>query len=158
MSYIDYEFYQNVYFGNLISVEDFPRLAERASERVNDLTFKRLRKWLPEDEEDLKDIKKAVCCFAESIYYDDTLSNSGMAAVGQITQEDGTVRGKVISSVSAGNESIGYATGGSSANSLEGMAIQKKQQELQRTAMGLLSGIQYKDYSYTILFAGVGYE
>lgn len=158
MAYIDYEFYKSVYFGNAISEEDFPRLAERASEKVDELTFKRLRKWLPEDEYDLKDIKKAVCSIAESIYYNDMLVNAGMSAVGQSVQEDGTVRGKVISSVSAGNESISYATGGSSTSSLEGTAIQAMQQELERKGRAFLSGIRYKDYSYTILFAGVGYE
>ena len=158
MAYVDYDFYTNQYFGNVISDKDFPRMAERASEQIDVLTFKRLRKWLPEDEDELKDVKKAVCSMAETIYYNDMLVSSGMSAVGQSEQSDGTVRGKVISSVSSGNESISYATGGSSANSLEGIAIQEMKQQAERNAMKLLSGIRYKNYPYTILFAGVGYE
>ena len=158
MAYVDYDFYTNQYFGNVISDKDFPRMAERASEQIDVLTFKRLRKWLPEDEDELKDVKKAVCSMAETIYYNDMLVSSGMSAVGQSEQSDGTVRGKVISSVSSGNESISYATGGSSTNSLEGIAIQEMKQQAERNAMKLLSGIRYKNYPYTILFAGVGYE
>lgn len=38
MAYADYDFYLNTYFGNAVSVEDFPRLSERASDYVRAAT------------------------------------------------------------------------------------------------------------------------
>lgn len=158
MAYTDYAFYTDRYFGNIIPEADFPRLAERASEEIDRLTNKRLRKWMPEDEADAADVQKAVCSLAESLYYSETLSSAGMAGVGGITQADGTIRGKVVSSISSGSESMSFATGGTSANSLEGEEIQKRQAQAEQRAIGFLSGIQYKGYGYSIMFAGVGFE
>ena len=158
MAYTDYTFYKERYFGTIISESDFPRLAERASDKIDGLTNKRLRKWMPENEGDAADVQKAVCAFAESLYYSETLASAGMACVGGNTQADGTIRGKVISSASSGSESVSFATGGTSASSLEGEEIQKMQRNREQEAEELLSGIQYKDYGYSLLFSGVGYE
>ena len=158
MAYTDYEFYKERYFGTIIPEADFPRLAERASDKIDSLTNKRLRKWMPEDEGDATDVQKAVCAFAESLYYSEALASAGMSGVGGNTLADGTIQGKVISSRSSGSESVSFATGGTSASSLEGGAVQKMQEDKEREAEGFLSGIQYKDYGYNLLFSGVGYE
>ena len=42
MAYCDYDFYTNKYLGNVITEADFPRLSERASEKLDRLTFDRL--------------------------------------------------------------------------------------------------------------------
>lgn len=158
MGYVDYEFYKDKYFGSSVPESDFLRLAERASEEVDILTFKRLRKWMPEDESDLNDVKKAICALTESIYYEDLLSSAGMSGVGGETQTDGTIRGKVISSMSSGSESISYTTGGNSTSSLEGIAIQEMQRKNKQKAIRLLNGVRYKDKNYMITFHGIGYE
>lgn len=158
MAYTDYTFYKDRYFGTIIQESDFPRLAERASDKIDSLTNKRLRKWMPEDEGDAADVQKAVCAFAESLYYSETLASAGMAGIGGNMQADGTIRGKVISSISSGSESMSFATGGASASSLEGGAVQKMQSDKEQEAKELLSGIQYKDCGYNLLFSGVGYE
>lgn len=158
MAYTDYEFYKDRYFGNIIPEVDFPRLSERASEEIDRLTNKRLRKWMPEDEADAADVQKAVCALAESLYYSEALSSAGMEGIGGITQADGTIRGKVISSMSSGSESRSFDTGGTSASSLEGGEIQREQDRKRQKAEGLLSGIQYKDYGYNLLFSGAGFE
>lgn len=158
MAYADYTFYKDRYFGNIIPESDFPRLAERASDKIDGLTNKRLRKWMPEDEGDAADVQKAVCALAESLYFSETLVSAGMAGIGGNTQADGTIRGKVISSISSGSESMSFATGGTSAGSLEGNEIQTMQERKIQEAEKLLSGIQYKNYGYNLLFSGVGYE
>lgn len=158
MAYTDYEFYKNRYFGTIIPEADFPRISERASEEIDRLTNKRLRKWVPEDEADAADVQKAVCALAESLYYSETLVSAGMAGIGGITQADGTIRGKVISSISSGSESRSFDTGGTSASSLEGREIQREQERKRQDAKDLLSGIQYKYYGYNLLFSGVGFE
>lgn len=158
MAYTDYTFYTDRYFGNIIPEADFPRLSERASEEIDNLTNKRLRKWMPEDEGDAADVQKAVCALAESLYYSETLVSAGMAGIGGITQADGTIRGKVISSMSSGSESMSFSTGGVSVSSLEGNEIQKMQERKMRKAKKLLFGIQYKNRGYNLLFSGIGYE
>lgn len=42
MAYCDYDFYKNEYLGNVVAEVDFPRLAERASEKIDMLTFERI--------------------------------------------------------------------------------------------------------------------
>lgn len=68
MAYTDYEFYTTSYFGSVVPETDFPRLAERASDFVDTMTFDRLVDGLPENERSQKRIKKAVCSLAELMY------------------------------------------------------------------------------------------
>ncbi len=157
MAYADYDFYTDTYYGNVVPESDFPRLAERASEEIDRLTNDRLTEWMPEKEKDVLKIKKACCALAERLYYNDLLTAAGMASVGQT---DG--HGKIIASksVSSMNESINesYATGGVSASSLEGAAVQQMIKDAEGKARGYLSGIMYKDKGYSVLFMGIGYE
>lgn len=99
MAYCDYTFYKSEYLGNVITETDFPRLIERASEKLDALTFDRLTDGLPDDTRTAKRIKKAVCALAEKIadfeLADATLRNNG---------------GLAVSSVSSGSESIHYAS------------------------------------------------
>ena len=50
MAYTDYQFYTTKYFGDAVTEEEFPKYAERASERVDSITFDRLVDGLPENE------------------------------------------------------------------------------------------------------------
>lgn len=47
MAYADYKFYTES-FGNVVPETDFPRLAEKASDFVDTMTFDRLVDGLPE--------------------------------------------------------------------------------------------------------------
>ena len=62
--YADYLYYQEVYYGALISTEDWPRLAEEASAAVDRLTYGRLK----EGTEVTDPVKRAVCAVAEVLY------------------------------------------------------------------------------------------
>lgn len=68
MAYADYEFYKTSYFGSAVPGTDFPRLAERASDFVDTMTFDRLVDGLPANEHSQKRIKKAVCSLTELMY------------------------------------------------------------------------------------------
>ena len=61
MAYADYEFYTTSYFGSDVPETDFSRLAERASDFVDTMTFDRLVDGLPTNERSQKRVKKAVC-------------------------------------------------------------------------------------------------
>lgn len=103
MAYADYEFYKNEYYGDTIAKEDFPRWAERASRQIDVFTFRRLRSAYPADEYTDRQIKLCMCDLAQKMMETDkylkasSLNDEGHASV--------------VKSVSAGSESITYATG-----------------------------------------------
>ena len=112
MAYADYEFYTKSFFGNVVPESDFLRLAERASDFLDTLTFDRLTGGLPTPEKYQKRIKKAVCAVAEIYYQLDLAQKQALAAASgasAVTDVNGTTTG-IITSKSAGSESISYAT------------------------------------------------
>lgn len=68
MAYTDYDFYKTSYFGSVVPETDFPKLAEKASDFIDAMTFDRLVDGLPTNERSQKRIKKAVCSLAELMY------------------------------------------------------------------------------------------
>jgi hypothetical protein len=69
MVYADYTFYTSTYLGTAIAEPEFPRLALRASERIDALTFGRAAGVVDEaaDADAIERIKKAACAVAEEI-------------------------------------------------------------------------------------------
>lgn len=116
--YADYEFYKESYFGNIISEDDFPRLEDRASDKLYSITMGKIDRFLVENEngklvlDDSKissNIKKAICKLAEIMYDMEQSEKAYRDSIGFDT-ENGMIKGKVISSVSAGAERITYET------------------------------------------------
>jgi hypothetical protein len=117
MAYADYTFYTTVYLGNVISQNDFPRLAERATEVINAIIGDKITDDVIADLDVYTNIKKANCALAEQIYYDN-VSGGGISTANN------------ISSISAGEETISYNTN-KSAFSI--------QQDKYQTALNVLS-------------------
>lgn len=111
MAYVDFEFYTTKYYGDTVPEESFQKYAEKASDRIDSITFDRLVDELPENERDKAKVQKAVCAVADALYQIDQIRKSNMEMVGTVIREDGTVTGKAVSSVSSGSESISYSTG-----------------------------------------------
>lgn len=153
MAYADFEFYTTSYFGNVVPETDFHRLAERASERIDSMTYNRLARWRPKRKMDVIRIGKACCAITETLYLSEKLAESAMEGV---EREDGQSR--VVSAVTSLNETIHFATGSVSTSSLEGLAVQQMIKDGEKRAMGYLSNVMYKDNGYNILFRGAGYE
>ena len=112
MAYADYEFYTKSFFGNVVPESDFIRLAERASDFIDRLTFDRLADGLPTSEKYQKRIKKAVCAVAEIYYQLDLAQKQALATASgasAATDANGITTG-IITSKSSGSESISYAT------------------------------------------------
>ena len=80
MSYADFTFYATSYFGTAIAEVDFPSLALRASQVIDNLTFGRAAT----DTENTVAIKNAMCAIAEELQRQD-LSNGtdGIASESQ---------------------------------------------------------------------------
>lgn len=165
MAYADYEFYTTSYFGSVVPETDFPRLAERASDFVDAMTFDRLVDGLPENERSQKRIKKAVCSLAELMYQielaEKNATNAAASGTSTTIGSGGSTTG-VVTSVSSGSESISYATPqqiGASAKEWSAVYaatgdVQKTNDLLLKTALPLLMGVRTDD-GIPILYAGV---
>lgn len=158
MAYADYQFYTEKYYGDTVPESDFPKYEDRASDRINMITFDRLVDGLPDDERMVVKIKKAVCALADTIYQIDQIKKASMETVGTVVREDGTVTGKAVSSVSSGAESISYVTGTSGSNTdiYSQAAMDKKVENvlLQQIATDYLSGAVDKK-GICLLYAGL---
>lgn len=164
MAYADYEFYTTSYFGSVVPETDFPRLAEKASDFIDTMTFNRLVDGLPTNERSQKRIKKTVCSLAELMYQIELAEKNAInQASANVT--DTNVGGKstgIVTSVSSGSESISYATPqqiGASAKEWSAVYaaagdIQKTNDLLYKTALPLLMGVRTDD-GIPILNAGV---
>ena len=164
MAYADYKFYTES-FGNVVPETDFPRLAERASDFVDAMTFGRLVDGLPTDERSQKRIKKAVCSLAELMYQielaEKNATNAAVSGTSTAIGSGGSTTG-IVTSVSSGSESISYATPQQKASGAKEWSavyaaagdIQKTNDLLRKTALPLLMGIR-TDNGIPILYAGV---
>ena len=165
MAYTDYDFYTTSYFGSVVPETDFPRLAEKASDFVDAMTFDRLVDGLPENERSQKRIKKAVCSLAELMYQielaEKNATNAAVSGTSTAIGSGGSTTG-IVTSVSSGSESISYATPqqiGASAKEWSAVYaaagdVQKTNDLLLKTALPLLMGVRTDD-GVPVLYAGV---
>lgn len=164
MAYADYEFYTTSYFGSVVPEADFPRLAERASDFIDVMTFDRLVDGLPADKRSQKRIKKAVCSLAELMYQIELAEKNAInQASANLTDTNvGNISTGIVTSVSSGSESISYATPqqiGASAKEWSAVYaaagdVQKTNNLLLKTALPLLMGVRTDD-GIPVLYAGV---
>lgn len=163
MAYVDYEFYQKSFFGNVVPESDFMRMSERASDFIDGLTFDRMADGLPSDDRQQKRIKKAICAVAEALYQIDIAEKNALsAAIGtSISIPGGGTATGIVTSVSSGSESKSYATPqqmGASAKEWSAVYAaagdaQKTNDLLLKIALPLLMGVR-TDEGIPILYAG----
>ena len=116
MAYVDYEYYKTLYGEKAIPETDFNRLLWDVEREIDKATsgvdnVRKLKVAFPVNEEDAETVKRCVCALVEFLkQIEDAERNAN--SVGQYTERtDGSLQGKVVSSVSAGNVSISYAVG-----------------------------------------------
>lgn len=163
MAYADYEFYTTSYFGSVVPEADFLRLAERASDFVDTMTFDRLVDGLPTNERSQKRIKKAVCSLAELMYQIELAEKNAInQASANLTDTNvGNISTGIVTSISSGSESISYATPQQKASGAKEWSavyaaagdVQKTNDLLLKTALPLLMGVR-TDEGIPILYAG----
>ena len=116
MAYVDYEYYKSLYGEKAIPETDFNRLLWDAEREIDKATsgvdnVRKLQVSFPTDVYGAEVVKR---CVVELVDFLNklNLAEESLSAMSQYTQrEDGSLQGKVVSSVSAGNESISYAVG-----------------------------------------------
>lgn len=116
MPYVDYEYYKSLY-STAIPEEDFNRLSWDACKLVDNVTtgidgVKKLRTAFPTDVDDAEAVKRCICKLIDTAYRFGQAEAAAREAQGYVQREDGTVVKKIVSSVTAGAESISYATSG----------------------------------------------
>lgn len=112
MAYIDLEYYTSLY--GEIFIKDFERLSWDACRKLDAETtgidgVKKLKVAFPTDEDDAEAVKRCACALVNTMAEIEKAEKSAAAARGY-EETEGGMRGKVISSMSAANESISYAT------------------------------------------------
>lgn len=121
MAYIDYEYYTELYNDEL-SEQGFSRLVWEACRKVDIETtgvdgIKRLKVAFPIDKDDAESVKRCVAKLVNTAYLIEQAEKRADKAKAYIEREDGTLAGKVVTSISSGSESISYSSGSSSAES-----------------------------------------
>lgn len=114
--YADYDFYVNVYLGNKITPDDFPRLSARASEYIRGLTRRRVE-CVPQCQRE--PIQLAVCAVAE------IMQDEGLMVSRSFSGE------QVVSSESVGSYSVSYSSPSISSSESDYIAQQKRETALQ---------------------------
>lgn len=114
MEYVDFDYYKTLYGDKAIPEADFNRLSWDASKKIEHYTtgadgVRKLQVAFPSDEDGVESVKRCVCALIDLMSNIKQTEHNLRSATGFIQKEDGTVQGKVITSVSAGNESISYS-------------------------------------------------
>lgn len=157
--YADFNYYQNEYGGKVIeSADDFTHFGRKAERRMDAITGNKLQFAFPTKKKDKEAVKDCLCELAEFLYQLDTYQRAAMDSVGVTTQADGTVTGKVITSISSGSESIGYSAKGAADTSLMEAAKDKKVADAMINSMVRdgLSGVPDAN-GVNLLYAGIPY-
>ena len=113
MAYADYTFYTETYYGDILTEDNADKWLERASDKLDALTFRRLTSAFPTEAEHIVKVKKAVCAIADALYLIDL---QRIAASAQ-QAPDGSYRG-AVTSISSGQESMSFAVNGAASASV----------------------------------------
>ena len=164
MAYTDFEFYATIYHGNVVPEADFPRIADRASDFLDTITFDRLIDGLPDDERANTKVQKAVCAVCDKLYQLELADKQANAAAmaGASSGTSGGATSGVISSRSAGSEAISYASLSDTASGAKNWSAvyqaagnpQETYKLLYREASPYLMGVK-DDNGVNLLNAGV---
>lgn len=155
MAYADYAFYTEKYYGTAITEADFNRLSEKASDKLDIMTFDRLISGLPADERSAMKVRKAVCAVADKLLEIEGAEKIAQAG-GYATDESGNYVGNIVTSKSSGSESISYSATPSVKSAVLSAAgdTQAQNRVCYDTAKEYLTGVT-DDCGVPLLYAGV---
>lgn len=163
MAYTTFTFYEQTYHGNVVPAEDFDRIADRASDFLDVITFDRLAGGLPSDERAATKVQKAVCAVCDKLYQLELAEKQALSAAGGASfGGTGGVTSGVITSRSSGSESISYASPSEVANGAKAWSavyqaagdMQKTNKLLEDAARWHLTGVRNDD-GVLLLYAGM---
>ena len=148
--YVDYEYYSGLYGDEAAPEATFNRIGWDACRKLDIATtghdgVQKLRQTFPTDKYAAECIMRCACALIQNSYDLEQAEVNARMAQGYTQREDGSLQGRVISSVSAGNESISYFTSSNSAASTltdKALASQSVREQVERDIITThLSGV-----------------
>ena len=135
-SYAEYDYYISLYGEEAIQENVFNRFSYDACRKIDHLTtgvdnVKKLKVAFPTDEDDIEAIKRCTCKIINIMSSIQEAEKRINSSKGYTKREDGTLQGKIVSSVTSGNESISYSVhgNGSEATLIDKVLSDKQAQE-----------------------------
>lgn len=122
MGYVNYGYYKSLYGDKAIPEADFNRLAWNAGRKLDIATtgidnVRKLAVAFPTNDYSAEAVKRCAVALIDTMHRIEQAEETARSAQGYITRDDGSLQGKVVSSVSAGNESISYSVSGGNSSS-----------------------------------------
>lgn len=114
MGYVDYGYYKSIYGEDAISESDFNRLSWEAEKYVDKYTLGKLKFAFPTEGSAVEDVHRCVCMVISMLNEVEQYKKAVTDGIGYAKLSDGTMKGKVITSVSDGSSTVGFSSGGSS--------------------------------------------
>ena len=116
MAYVDYEYYKSLYGEKALAEADFKRLLWDAEREIDKATsgvdgVRKLQVAFPTSDYDAEAVKRCVCALVEFLKQIEDAERNANSVGEYIQTAEGNLKGKVISSHTAGNETISYAVG-----------------------------------------------
>ena len=155
--YINFDEYTALY--EPIEERDFNRLVFQACQAVDNLTtgvdgVKKLKVAFPVDEDSADAVKHCVASVTNLLYQIQEAEKSAFLARGYMETANG-LQGKVVSSVSAGNESVSFSSGGDSTAVDKAVTnIAERNRMIQSIVREYLSGVTDSN-GVNLLYMGV---
>lgn len=160
MNYIDYNYFVELYGDKIITLQEFNLASWEAFRKLEYHTtgvdgVKKLKVAFPTDEDDAEAVKR---CAAKLVYITAQIAAvEKSASKGRgYTETANGLQGKIISSVSAGNESISFSTTNNTATLIDKALNDKAAQErlYRDTVTEYLSGVKDAN-GVNLLYMGV---
>ena len=159
MGYVTYEYYKSIYGEDSMTETDFNRLSWEACRRVDTLTLNKLKFAFPTNEDDIEAVRRCVCKLIEIARQIEAANKRVTEGQGYITDESGALRGKVVSSVSSGSESVSYTAKAESGSTLIDAVLSDKaaQERLYRDTVREYLSLVPDSNGVNLLYAGIPY-
>lgn len=159
MGYVTYDYYKSIYGDASMPETDFNRLSWEACRRVDTLTLNKLKFAYPTDSDAIEAVKRCVCKLIEIAYQIEAASKRVSEGQGYVTDDSGALRGKVVSSVSSGSESISYTAKAESGSTLIDAVLSDKtaQEKLYRDTVKEYLALVPDSNGVNLLYAGIPY-
>lgn len=160
MAYVDYEFYNSIYGEESMPETDFNRFLWESQKRIDRFTFGKLKFAFPTNEDDAESVKRCLCALVEIAYQIDQANKRVEQGQGYVVDSTtGDIRGKAVSSVSSGSESVSYTAKSESGSTVIDAVLSNKtaQNSLYRdTVKEYLGGVNDAN-GVPLLYAGIPY-
>lgn len=159
MGYVTYDYYKSIYGEDSMPETDFNRLSWEACRKVDTLTLNKLKFAFPTNEDDVEAVRRCVCKLIEIARQIEAANKRVSEGQGYITDESGTLRGKVVSSVSSGSESISYTAKAEGGSTLIDAVLSDKaaQERLYHDTVREYLSLVPDSNGVNLLYAGIPY-